>query len=113
MDHTTFDHSKKIKNQSFLSELNVGAKICVMIFVLQRLAMQVGDWVVCRLYQRKRRARNQTTLAKKSKKSWDFKNELGLELAQTTSSCSSSSSSSCSSGITEISSSDLDVEASS
>lgn len=60
---------------------------------LQRLLMQVGDWVVCRLFERKRRARNHG------------KNESRISPAETTSSASS--------GITEISSSDLDQEASS
>lgn len=67
--------------------------------------MQVGDWVVYRLFERKRRARNHGRAAASCKKSWDFKNELGLSSDETTSSASS--------GITEISSSDLGQEASS
>ena len=76
----------------FLSELGFRfSTTCVM----QRLLMQVGDWVVCRLYQRKRKARSHGATAYNSK---------GASVAQTPS---------CSSGITDVSSSDLDQEASS
>lgn len=82
--------------------------------------MQVGDWVVCRLFQRKRKARNdhgtinQLANSKKSRNllgisahdHMNLNHELGLSFAQT-------SPSSCSSGVTEIPSNDLDQEASS
>lgn len=80
-----------------LSEFEFESESDVYCF-MQRLLMQVGDWVVCRLFERKRRARNQG-----KKKYWDFKNELGLSSAETTSSGSS--------GITEVSSCDLEQEA--
>ncbi|XP_042015693.1 NAC domain-containing protein 83-like isoform X1 [Salvia splendens] len=64
--------------------------------VMQRLLMQVGDWVVCRLYQRKRKARGHVSVTVSK----------GASVAQTTSP-------SCSSGITDVSCSDLDQEASS
>ncbi|KAG6402860.1 hypothetical protein SASPL_135074 [Salvia splendens] len=83
----------------FLSELGLRfSSTCVM----QRILMQVGDWVVCRLYQRKRKARSHVAAANNSKVA---------SVAQTTSFLPMSPS--CSSGITDVSSSDLDQEASS
>ncbi|KAL3630868.1 hypothetical protein CASFOL_023852 [Castilleja foliolosa] len=58
----------------------------------QRIMMQVGDWVVCRVYQRKRRARKCKSV------------NLGIAVAKTTS---------CESGVTEVSTDELDQEASS
>ncbi|KAK4417932.1 NAC domain-containing protein 83 [Sesamum alatum] len=85
-------------------------------YLPQKLMMQVGDWVVCRVYQSKRKATshgkvNQLPDSKKPRIMNNLrmgdKNELGFSSAQT---CSSSS---CCSGITEISSNELDEEASS
>jgi hypothetical protein len=94
-------------------------------YLPQKLMVQVGDWVVCRVYQRKRKARNhgtsndhQLTDSRKSRtlrgvqagdhmnlRMGDCNNRMGFSVAQ----CSSS----CSSGITEISSRELDQEESS
>ncbi|KAI3463137.1 hypothetical protein Pfo_019800 [Paulownia fortunei] len=85
-------------------------------FLAQKLMIQVGDWVVCRVYQRKRKARNIGTVTQlvNSKKLQGIRptdhmnlrmgnnNETGFSISQEAS--SSSSSSSCSSGIAGISS---------
>ncbi|KAH6811333.1 hypothetical protein C2S53_004487 [Perilla frutescens var. hirtella] len=105
-----FYQGRKLKTEWVMQEFSLLGSLKTP-FLTQRVMMQVGDWVVCRLYQReKRRPRNHGAVAN-SNKSWGFKNELGHSFAETTS--SSSASSSCSSGITEISSSDLDEEATS
>lgn len=85
----------------------------LMMFLLQRLMMQVGDWVVCRLFQRKKRARNQGMIDKlaKSKKS---RNSSRLHPLIGGEDERRASPSSCSSEITEVSCYDnLDQEASS
>lgn len=66
--------------------------------------MQVGDWVACRVYERKRKARNNGRVNQLLSNSKNLRmegnnNELGF------------STSSCSSAVTQISSnSDLDQE---
>ncbi|KAL1539914.1 NAC domain-containing protein 83-like [Salvia divinorum] len=95
-----FYQDRKLKTQWVMQEFSLVGFLKTP-FLNQRLLMQVGDWVVCRLYQRKRKARSPSI----------SKNELGASVAQTTSLLPMSPS--CSSGITDISSSDLDQEASS
>ncbi|XP_057800544.1 NAC domain-containing protein 83-like [Salvia miltiorrhiza] len=89
-----FYQDRKSKTQWIMQEFSLVGFLKTPL-LNQRVAMQVGDWVVCRLFQRKRRPRNHSN---------NSKNELGVSIAQTTS---------CSSGITHISCSDLDQEASS
>ncbi|KAG8385006.1 hypothetical protein BUALT_Bualt04G0177300 [Buddleja alternifolia] len=93
-------------------------------YLTQKLMIQVGDWVVCRVYQRKRKTKNQGTNAQLANinkcrtlqgiKGSDHmnlrmegNNELGFSFVAQT------SLSSCSSGITDISCNDLDQEANS
>ncbi|KAK6155353.1 hypothetical protein DH2020_009601 [Rehmannia glutinosa] len=115
-----FYQGKKSKTQWIMDEFCLVGSINTP-YLTQKLMMQVGEWVVCRVYQRKRKGRNHGTvnqIVANRKKSQDLQgikgcdqvdlrmggnNELGF-------SSSSSSSSSCSSGITEISSNDLDQE---
>ncbi|KAL0377258.1 UNVERIFIED_CONTAM: NAC domain-containing protein 83 [Sesamum radiatum] len=114
--------SPQLKTQWVMHQFCLVASFTTPYFLAQKRMVQVGDWVVCRVYQRKRKARNQ--LANYIKKSSTLqgirtkdhmnlrmgdKNELGFSSAQT---CSSSSLSCCS-GITEISCNELDQEASS
>ncbi|KAK4483241.1 hypothetical protein RD792_010425 [Penstemon davidsonii] len=85
-------------------------------FLTQKLMMQVGDWVVCRMYQRKRKGKKHHGMVAKKPRILQGtddenlgingdRNELGLSFAP-------DSSSLCSSGITDdISCNDLDQEA--
>ncbi|PIN01702.1 hypothetical protein CDL12_25788 [Handroanthus impetiginosus] len=105
--------SRGLKTQWIMHEFCLAASVNSP-HLTQKLMVQVGDWVACRVYQWKRKARNQGTANqvanknknKKKPRTLQENNELGFSISQT-------SSSSCSSGITEISSSELDQEASS
>ncbi|XP_042015694.1 NAC domain-containing protein 83-like isoform X2 [Salvia splendens] len=90
-----FYQDRKMKTHWIMQELSLVGFLKTP-FLNQRLLMQVGDWVVCRLYQRKRKARGHVSVTVSK----------GASVAQTTSP-------SCSSGITDVSCSDLDQEASS
>ncbi|XP_047964963.1 NAC domain-containing protein 83-like [Salvia hispanica] len=96
-----FYQDRKMKTKWIMQEFSLVGFLKTP-FLNQRLLMQVGDWVVCRLYQRKRKARSHGATAYNSK---------GASVAQTPSFLPMSLS--CSSGITDVSSSDLDQEASS
>ncbi|XP_042014676.1 NAC domain-containing protein 83-like [Salvia splendens] len=96
-----FYQDRKMKTQWIMQEFSLVGFLKTP-FLNQRILMQVGDWVVCRLYQRKRKARSHVAAANNSKVA---------SVAQTTSFLPMSPS--CSSGITDVSSSDLDQEASS
>ncbi|KAL0344169.1 UNVERIFIED_CONTAM: NAC domain-containing protein 83 [Sesamum angustifolium] len=57
-----FYHGKTsplLKTQWFLHQFCLVASFTPPYLLPQKLMMQVGDWVVCRMYQRKRKARNQ------------------------------------------------------
>ncbi|KAL0351181.1 UNVERIFIED_CONTAM: NAC domain-containing protein 83 [Sesamum radiatum] len=119
-----FYHGKTsplLKTQWVMHQFCLVASFTPPYLLPQKLMMQVGDWVVCRVYQRKRKARNQvanyikkprTLQGIRTKDHMNLrmgdKNELGFSSAQT---CLSSIS--CCSGITEISCNELDEEASS
>ncbi|XP_047981437.1 NAC domain-containing protein 83 [Salvia hispanica] len=86
-----FYQGRNMKTQWIMQEFTIVGHLKTP-FLDQRLMMKVGNWVVCRLYQRRMRARNHGAA------------ELGHSIAQTTPFLPSSSSSSSS----DISSSDLD-----
>ncbi|KAL2505474.1 NAC domain containing protein 83 [Abeliophyllum distichum] len=71
-------------------------------FSTQKFTMPVGEWVVCCLFWRKKKGKNQF----KKKRLMDLQVIMGNNISQI-------ASPSCSSGITEISCDDLDQEASS
>ncbi|XP_042059001.1 NAC domain-containing protein 83-like isoform X2 [Salvia splendens] len=88
-----FYQGRNMKTQWIMQEFTIAGHLKTP-FLDQRLMMKVGNWVVCRLYQRVMRARNHGAA------------ELGHSIAQTTPFIPMSPWSS--SEITDISSSDLD-----
>ncbi|GER38893.1 NAC domain protein [Striga asiatica] len=90
--HQAKKNSGGLKSEWVLQEFCIVGSISTP-YLNQKIMVQVGDWVACRVYQRKTKSRNGV----KSNKTED----LGVSLPQI---------GSCSSGLTEIMCNDLDQE---
>ncbi|PIN01794.1 hypothetical protein CDL12_25691 [Handroanthus impetiginosus] len=82
-------------------------------YLAQKVMIQVGDWVVCCVYQRKRKARNIGTVTRQVNTDNSQHKQGRMPSDDVEMGFSVSQASSSSSGFTEISSNDLDQEVSS
>ncbi|KAL8551465.1 hypothetical protein ACS0TY_000532 [Phlomoides rotata] len=106
-----FYQGRKLKTQWIMHEFCLVGSLNSPCLT-QRLMMQVGDWVVCRLYQRKKRGRHQGIINKlaKSKKSRISSGIMARDPLIGGEDEVRASPSSCSSEITEVSYNDVDLD---